>query len=295
MKRTHQILMLVLLLGTLLLLAACDPNTGAVDLDALGLGDLPEINLEDLPEIELPEIKLPEVKLPEVKLPEIDLEDAILDNLTPEDVGLGDLGLGDVTLGDLKDGNFDISAFITTAPPTTAVPPDPNAPTGVDIRLATLSLSGTEVSGAVPNGTEIFFFAPEVTVADGATCTITLDVLGRDVVYSKTVPLEVGDNTFYILVENRKDVGFYRVTLRRRPLFSLTLMEGTEVVKECTPEEGTAIADLMAELARPGYLLTLYTDSAMTLPLAEGATVTEDLTLYLGYTPAPPPEEPIPE
>ena len=82
---------------------------------------------------------------------------------------------------------------------------------GTDIKTNNLNLENSNISGKVPNNQEVFSFIDEIIVADGATFTVSTDINGSNVIRTKTVNLSIGDNAYYILVENGKDIKLYNV------------------------------------------------------------------------------------
>ena len=110
---------------------------------------------------------------------------------------------------------------------------------GVEIKTNTLSVDGTNISGKVSNATTIFSFIDEISVADSATYTVSTDINGSQTIKTKTVNLAIGDNTYYIFVENGKDIRLYTVFIRRRPIYTVTFDSngGTEVEQQQVEED----------------------------------------------------------
>lgn len=115
---------------------------------------------------------------------------------------------------------------------------------GVEIRTRTLELYETTAYGKVSNDTTTFSFINEIVVADAATYIVSTDLNGSNVIRTKTVSLEIGDNTFYILVENGKELGLYTVTIRRRPIYTVSFNTngGAFVSSQSVEEDSLAIA-----------------------------------------------------
>ena len=109
---------------------------------------------------------------------------------------------------------------------------------GIELRTNTLELDGTDIFGKVSNATSTFSFINEITIADSAKYTVSTDINGLNVIPTKTISLSIGDNTFYILVENGKDLGLYTVVIRRRPMHSVSFnVNGGTSVSSQTIEE----------------------------------------------------------
>ena len=76
-------------------------------------------------------------------------------------------------------------------------------------------ISGTALSAAVPNATETFSFINRITVSPKATWQVSTDLQGVNVIPTKTVSLNVGDNVFYILVTSGDGEGLSLYTDRK--------------------------------------------------------------------------------
>ena len=117
-------------------------------------------------------------------------------------------------------------------------------PVGTEIHSNTLTLDGDTLYGKLPNGTEIFRFAGDITVADGARYYLCSDITGTQVIPTKIAPLQTGDNTYYLVVENgNADPMTYTVTLRVRPLYTVTFDtgNGTHIESQTIEEDGIAM------------------------------------------------------
>lgn len=82
-------------------------------------------------------------------------------------------------------------------------------------------ISGDELSGKVSNSTTKFSFSNYIDVVSTATYTVSTDMNGDDIIKSKTVNLNIGDNVFYVIVENGNDAFVYTVTIRRLSLIHI--------------------------------------------------------------------------
>lgn len=113
---------------------------------------------------------------------------------------------------------------------------------GVEIKTNTLTVDGANISGKVANEKTIFSFIDEISVADSATYTVSTDINGSHTIKTKTVNLAIGDNTYYILVENGKEIKLYNVSIRRRPIYTVTFDSsgGTEVKQQQIEEDSCA-------------------------------------------------------
>ncbi len=100
------------------------------------------------------------------------------------------------------------------------------------------------LSGKVSNSTTVFSFSDEISVEKGATYTVSTDITGINVIPSKTVNLEIGDNVFYIVVSNEDELTLYTATVRRRPIYEVVfnVKGGTEVEAQQVEEDDFATA-----------------------------------------------------
>ena len=143
---------------------------------------------------------------------------------------------------------------------------------GVELRTNTLELNGTDIYGKVSNATSTFSFINEIAIADSATYIVSTDINGTNVIRTKTVSLSIGDNTFYILVENGKDLGLYTVVIRRRPMYSVSFnVNGGTSVSSQTIEEDYLATEPTTE--RKGYTFDKW-DYDFSKPIIEDTTIT---------------------
>lgn len=100
------------------------------------------------------------------------------------------------------------------------------------------------LSGKVSNSTTVFSFNDEISVEKGTTYTISTDINGINVIPSKTVNLEIGDNIFYVLVSKEDELTLYTATVRRKPIYTVTFdtLGGTEVEAQQVEEDAFATA-----------------------------------------------------
>lgn len=110
------------------------------------------------------------------------------------------------------------------------------------ISFKTLAVDGTNASGVVANEITEFSFVDEIEKSGDAKYTVSLDEYGEDLVFSKVVPLNPGDNTFYVFETVDDDItATYNVTIRRRPIHSVYFYLNDSLVHMASAEEGTCI------------------------------------------------------
>lgn len=109
---------------------------------------------------------------------------------------------------------------------------------GLIVDAHSFSLKGNTLFLSVPNEVESYSFLGQITVSEGATWTISTDLQGRDIVPSKTVPLEEGNNALFLLVMSNNDesLALYTVSIWREPkLFEMedgTIIGVTDYFKQ---------------------------------------------------------------
>jgi len=146
------------------------------------------------------------------------------------------------------------------------------------------TLQSTEadcVYGKVSNTTSTFSFLKEIKANSDASYIVCTDIACTVAIPSKTVNLETGDNIFYVLAECGNEVVLYTVTIRRRPIYTVTFQtDGTQVDGQLVEEDGAAV--LPAETVKTGYTFENWTldGKAVTFPY----TVTGDLTFIAVFS-----------
>ena len=143
---------------------------------------------------------------------------------------------------------------------------------------------GKTLSIKTPNSQEYFALSSALTVSPYASWTVTSDAEGREEVPSATVPLQVGDNTFYINITSgtQSNKNQYTVNIRRRAIYIVTydFAGGGESVSEQVEEDGLAPAK---EGTRTGYTFSGWT-AGETAWNFEESVVTGDITLTAVWT-----------
>ena len=143
---------------------------------------------------------------------------------------------------------------------------------------------GKTLSIKTPNSQEYFALSSALTVSPYASWTVTSDAEGREEVPSATVPLQVGDNTFYINITSgtQSNKNQYTVNIRRRAIYTVTydFAGGGESVSEQVEEDGLAPAK---EGTRTGYTFSGWTAGGTAWDF-EASVVTGDITLTAVWT-----------
>ena len=151
---------------------------------------------------------------------------------------------------------------------------------GTAIRAKTLQINGLDLYLSVSNSTSTFSFINEIEVADGAKFGVFTDLECSNEIRSKTCSLKIiGNNTFYILVENGNDIALYTVTIRRRPIYRVSFNSdgGTAVLDQQIEEDSFAsLPEITPE--KTGYTFTKWMFDFTT-------PITSNVTIQAKYTP----------
>ncbi len=131
------------------------------------------------------------------------------------------------------------------------------------------------IYGKVSNDTETFYFTDEIELKGGTSYSVYKDFDCANEIVSKTVKLEVGDNTFYILEKCGSDSKFYTVTVRRREIYTVTFLisDGTPVENNTVKieEDNIIPEDHIPVTTRDGYGLVW--DFDFTKPVTKNTNI----------------------
>lgn len=95
---------------------------------------------------------------------------------------------------------------------------------------------------SVTNQTDTYSFINDIQVSEGASWNISFDTYGLETIPTKTILLNVGDNTVYLLITSSdgKNINLYTMTVRRRPIYTVTFnTDGGTAVASQQVEEGS--------------------------------------------------------
>ena len=139
----------------------------------------------------------------------------------------------------------------------------------------TFEKTGKTIYGKVSNDTETFYFTDEIELKGGASYSVYKDFDCANEIVSKTVKLEVGDNTFYILEKCGSDSKFYTVTVRRREIYTVTfsISDGTPIENNTVKieEDNIIPEDHIPVTIRDGYGLVW--DFDFTKPVTKNTNI----------------------
>ena len=127
-------------------------------------------------------------------------------------------------------------------------------PLGLELQSSVFNIDKSNKTGylKVANAVTDYDFSDKFTVADGARFDVCTDKECNNKIASKKTDIVVGDNIFYILVTNGNDVASYTITLRRRPIYTVSFnANGGTAVNSQTVEEDAIIPEPVT--TRAGY------------------------------------------
>lgn len=112
----------------------------------------------------------------------------------------------------------------------------------ITFKTLQVAADGETVYGKVSNTTETFSFLKEIEEHGNATYQVYKEITCETLLASKSISLNVGDNTVYILQTVGKDLKLYTVTVRRRPIYNVSFdaVGGTAVQSQQVEEDSFA-------------------------------------------------------
>lgn len=144
-----------------------------------------------------------------------------------------------------------------------------------NIIFKTFTVEGANVYGVVSNDTKSFSFIDEITTNGNVKYIVSLDIYGLQTITSKTIPLSVGNNTAYVIeLIDDEPQSTYTVTIRRRPMYSVTFAtNGGSSIKRQTIEESFCATVPTETPTKTGYTFDGW-DYDFTQPITQKTTIT---------------------
>ena len=123
----------------------------------------------------------------------------------------------------------------------------------ITFKTMQVAADGETVYGKVSNATTTFSFLKEIEEQGNATYQVYKEITCETLIASKSISLNVGDNTVYVLQTVGKNLKLYTVTVRRRPIYNVSFDTngGTAVQSQQVEEDHCATAP--ASPRRIGY------------------------------------------
>jgi hypothetical protein len=157
---------------------------------------------------------------------------------------------GDDTQSDPGDNSADSG---TKPEPQPEPKPEPEKD---EISFKTLEVNGTDVYGSVSKDTASFGFINEIATSGKAKYTVALDIYGMQTVATKTVALNPGDNTFYVVeMVDDEATEVYTVVIHRIEVYEVSFdTQGLASVEtQYIEESGFALEPTMNIVPPLGY------------------------------------------
>ncbi len=125
---------------------------------------------------------------------------------------------------------------------------------GVEVASTIYTVSNESLFVSVANSEEIFSFENKMELAKGATFKVYSNIDCTNEIVDKSAGIVAGNNKFYIIVTNGEDTGFYVVTVRRRPIYTVTFnTSGGSFVGNQQIEEGSFAIEPTTAVTKIGY------------------------------------------
>ena len=125
----------------------------------------------------------------------------------------------------------------------------------ITFKTLQVAADGETVYGKVSNATTTFSFLKEIEEHGNATYQVYKEITCETLLTSKSILLNAGDNTVYILQTVGKNLKLYTVTVRRRPIYNVSFdTDGGTAVQSQQVEEDSFAAEPTTR--RTGYTFT---------------------------------------
>lgn len=147
-------------------------------------------------------------------------------------------------------------------------------PLGLELQSSVFEINSKNKTAylKVANAVTDYDFSDKFAVADGAIFDVCTDKECNNKIASKKTDIVAGDNIFYILVTNGNNVASYAVTLRRRPIYTVSFnANGGSVVESQQVEEDNFAAEPIT--TRKGYTFAEW-DYDFTSPVTKNEAIT---------------------
>ena len=141
------------------------------------------------------------------------------------------------------------------------------------LAFKTLEIKDNSANLTVSNATKEFSFKNEITASGSAKYIVALDEYGVYQSATKIVPLEAGDNKFYIFEKlDEEIVKTYTIKIRRRPMYTVTFhSNGGAEVQPQQVEEDSFAAEPAAQ-SKAGYTFDKW-DYDFSKPITQNTSV----------------------
>lgn len=101
---------------------------------------------------------------------------------------------------------------------------------------------------------------------------LSKDINGTSINITKVAPLEVGDNTFYIIEEDENDYTVHEVTVRRLPMYTVTFITNSDAILESIEIQEGSLIGTIPTITKEGYAFDKW-DYDFTIPVTSNITL----------------------
>lgn len=145
------------------------------------------------------------------------------------------------------------------------------------IKFKTLTITEDNLySTKVDNSIENFSFIKEIELIGIAKFVVSSDIYGGDQFATKTVPLEVGNNNFYIIeIVDGEPTNIYEVLIRRREIYTVTFNSQGGSTVESQEIEEDSLAIQPAPPTKKGYTFNKWAFDFFT-PITKNIEITAE-------------------
>ena len=154
-------------------------------------------------------------------------------------------------------------------------------PLGIELQSSVFNINLTKKTGyiKVSNSVADCDFSDKFTVADGADFDVYADKQCNNKIANKKVDIAAGDNVFYVLVTNDGDTAIYTLTIRRKPIYTVSFdTNGGSIIQAQQVEEDGFAVEPETLPTRPGYTFSGW-NFDFTTPITENKTVSAIYTV----------------
>ena len=112
---------------------------------------------------------------------------------------------------------------------------------------------------------------------------LSKDINGTSINITKVAPLEVGDNTFYIIEEDENDYNVYEVTVRRLPMYTVTFITNSDAILESIEIQEGSLIGTIPTITKEGYAFDKW-DYDFTIPVTSDITLSASWIFIIEYS-----------
>ena len=148
-------------------------------------------------------------------------------------------------------------------------------PLGIELQSSAFDINLIKKTAylKVTNSVADYDFSDKFTIADDADFDICTDKQCNNKIADKKANIVAGDNVFYVLVTNNGDTAIYTLTIRRKPIYTVSFdTNGGSIIQSQQVEEDGFAVKPETSPTRPGYTFSGW-NFDFTTPITENKTV----------------------